>query len=57
MSTIKPPQSLRRAATSLGLNPRTLRRLIHAGEVRAVRIPTSWLIEQDEVDRLLEAKK
>jgi excisionase family DNA binding protein len=41
------------AAERIGIDPRTLRSSIRAGEIRCTRIGKRWLIPAVEVDRLL----
>jgi excisionase family DNA binding protein len=41
------------AAERIGIDPRTLRASIRAGEIRCTRIGRRWLIPSTEVDRLL----
>jgi excisionase family DNA binding protein len=40
---------LLQVATELGLAPKTVRKLIHSGQLRAVRSGRQWRVDSDEL--------
>jgi len=49
--------SVREVADQLGVHPETIRRLIHAGRVRAVRIGRGLHIEDSSLDDLVARQR
>ena len=43
------------AADLLQIHPRTLRRWIHAGHIKAARISRIWMITEDEMRRIVSS--
>ena len=41
--------TIRAAAAQLGYAPKTVRKFIHSGQLRGVRIGREWRVDQDEL--------
>ncbi len=57
MTIFKNWWSVSTAAQELGVNPQTVRALIHNGTIDSVLMGSGYLISQQEIDRFIESRK
>jgi excisionase family DNA binding protein len=48
--------TIRDAATQLGFAPKTVRKFIHSGQLRGVRIGREWRVDQEELDLFVKRR-
>ncbi len=48
--------TIREVADQLGLAPKTVRKLIHGGQLRGVRLGRQWRVDEDELDLFVKRR-